>query len=187
VAALLLVKHSIPAVEPASPATGWPLSEDGRERCRPLAERLRPYAPEAIVASTETKAAETAALTGEELGLSVALDDRLREHDRSDVGWLSQAAFTSAVERAFAEPEAAVFGQESLAEARSRFAAAADGRLEQTAGTLVLVSHGTVISAFAAERARIDGLTLWRRLGLPSLVVLGRPAFELVEVVESIP
>jgi broad specificity phosphatase PhoE len=175
---LVLVKHSLPTVDPAVHAAEWRLGEEGRVRCQALAMRLRDYAPNAIVASTEPKAVETARLVGETLSLDVELDDRLREHDRTGIPWLDGEEFERSVQEAFARPDEVVFGRESIADVQRRFAAAAD-----RPGSAV-VAHGTAISAFVGARTGIDPFGLWRRLGLPAIVVLD--GSELVDVVENV-
>jgi broad specificity phosphatase PhoE len=181
---LVLVKHSLPAIDPAVPPAHWLLGEEGRARCGPLAERLRAYEPAALISSTEPKAAETASLVAQELGLAVELDERLREQDRTGAPWLSDGEFGKAVAAVFDRPEEVAFGSESLESARDRFGAAIDEHLDRGQGSLVAVAHGTVISAYAAAKAGFDGYALWCRLGLPSLVVLD--GTELVEVLEQV-
>jgi broad specificity phosphatase PhoE len=181
---LVLVKHSLPAIDPGVPPANWHLGEEGEARCRPLAERLRAYEPAALISSTEPKAAETSSLVARELGLTVELDERLREQDRSGAPWLGDGEFRQAVAAVFDRPEEVVFGSESLESARERFGAAIDKHLERSRGSLVAVAHGTVISAYAGAKAGVDGYALWCRLGLPSLVVLD--GTDLVEVLEGI-
>jgi broad specificity phosphatase PhoE len=180
---LVLVKHSLPAIDREIPPAHWHLSEEGKAHCRPLAERLRVYEPTALISSTEPKAAETARLVAHELGLTVELDPRLREQYRS-VPWLNADAFRMIVGRAFECPAEIVYGMESLNSARERFEAAVDERLASTRRSLVVVAHGTVISAYVEAKAGVDGYTVWLRLGLPSLVVLD--GAELVDVVEEL-
>jgi hypothetical protein len=61
-----------------------------------------------------------------------------------------------------------VYGEESASAALARFSAALD-RLDE--GTVV-VSHGTVISLYAAARSGRDAFELWSSLELPDLVVV---------------
>lgn len=185
---LVLVKHSLPEVDPCRPASTWPLSVAGRRRCGPLAEALAPLRPIAIVASTEPKARETAALVGKHLGLPALVDARLREHDRDEEGWLEADAFRSAIARLFERPDDRVFGLETARQAVTRFSRAVDDVLAcYRGGTGVVVAHGTVISLFCALRASVGGYALWGRLGLPSFVVLARPDFRLEAEVAKIP
>ena len=58
-AALLLVRHAAPTVEPDTPPPAWRLSEAGREAAAALAAGLARFAPTAAVASPEPKALET--------------------------------------------------------------------------------------------------------------------------------
>ena len=43
--------------------------------------------------------------------------------------------------------------------------------------------YGTVITLFVAAHAKIDPFAFWKRLGLPSFVVMGVPRLDVVEVV----
>ncbi|WP_437504199.1 hypothetical protein [Sorangium sp. So ce1099] len=51
---------------------------------------------------------------------------------------------------------------------------------------LVAVTHGAVIALLVAAHNRVDGFKLWRRLACPSLVVLGLPELELLEVLDQV-
>jgi 2,3-bisphosphoglycerate-dependent phosphoglycerate mutase len=165
---VLLVRHSVPEIDPALSAEQWRLSNEGRRRCGPLAERLRAYGPTAILSSTEPKMRETAELVGAELGLEVRESPELRETVRRTVPWLEANEFRKAVRRLFERPEEVVFGEESAVDALARFSAAVDGLDERT----IVVSGGTVISLFAAARTGEDVYELWSRLELPDLVVV---------------
>jgi broad specificity phosphatase PhoE len=180
---LVLVKHSLPAIDRDVPAAHWHLSDEGEARCRPLAALLRAYEPSALVSSTEPKAAQTARLVAQGLDLAVELDPRLREQYRN-IGWLNDWAFGVFIRRAFDCPGEIVSGMESLDAARERFQAAIDEHVGAASGPLVAVAHGTVIAAYTAAVAGVDGYALWERLGLPSLVVLD--GTDLVEVVEEV-
>lgn len=192
---LILVKHSLPEIEPAVLSHHWRLGEEGRRRCVALAELLTPYAPVAIVASTEPKAAETGEIVAGRLGLPLEAVAGLRENDRTGLGYLGDAEYEARFARFFAEPTAPVVGRETAAEAGARFADAVEGAMARYAsreadprrdGSLVVVAHGTVISLFVARHAAVEPFPLWRRLGLPSFVVLAVPALALLEVIERV-
>jgi broad specificity phosphatase PhoE len=163
---LLLVRHSAPEIDPALPAEEWRLSDEGRLRCGPLAERLAGYAPLTLLASTEPKARETAELVAPALGLRVQLSDGLRETARRSVDWLPSGEFDRGIRELFERPGEVVFGEESAAEALARFEAAVDGLEEPS----VVVTHGTVLSLYASARTGRDPYELWRRLELPDVV-----------------
>jgi broad specificity phosphatase PhoE len=165
---VLLVRHSLPGLDPSQPAEEWRLSEEGRRRCGPLAVRLRDHSPTGIVSSTELKARETAELIGEELGLAVRESAGLRETERRTVPWLETEELQRGIRALFARPDEVVFGEESASAALARFSAAVDGLDEGT----VVVTHGTVISLYVAARTGRDAFELWSRLGLPDLVVV---------------
>ena len=184
---LILVKHSHPEIVTTVPAARWRLSDAGRRRCTALAECLAAYRPAAILASREPKAEETAQIAAECLGLRHTTAAGLHEHDRSNVGWSSEAAFEAAVARFFAHPSELVFGRETARQANARFAAAVDAVVAaHPHGNLVVVAHGTVITLLVAARTGAEPLLLWRRLGLPSFVVLALPDMAIMEIVEQI-
>jgi broad specificity phosphatase PhoE len=118
--------------------------------------------------STEPKARETADLIAAELGLEVTESSALRETARRTVPWLEPEAFRRAMQTLFERPDEVVFGEESAADALARFSAVADGLDERT----IVVSHGTVISLYAAQRMGEDGFAIWSRLQLPDLLVV---------------
>ena len=55
---LILVKHAPPIVEPGVSPARWVLSDAGRARCAPLADRLRAYRPALIAAKRGRKVAD---------------------------------------------------------------------------------------------------------------------------------
>ena len=50
----------------------------------------------------------------------------------------------------------------------------------------VVVTHGTVMTLYAAALAGVEPKRLWRRLGTPSFVVLGLPDLDVRCVVERV-
>lgn len=184
---LILVRHSLPEMDFTVSSHQWHLSDEGRRRCARLADLLVDYDPVAIVSSRESKAVETAEIIAERFGLRVEIEANLHEHDRRGIGRLSNGEFQEAVAQLFSEPEALVFGQETGAQARQRFSQAVDNILARyPTGDVIVVSHGTVMSLFAAMRTAIDGHALWQRLGLPCFIVLSLPELALEAVVESV-
>jgi broad specificity phosphatase PhoE len=184
---LILVKHSLPALEPDVSAAGWHLSAEGQRRCASLAAHLAPYLPATLVASQEPKAQETAALVAVRLGLPWTSVPGLHEHDRTGVGWMQEGEFEARVADFFTRPAERVFGQETAAEALARFQIAVTSVLAQPpAGTVIIVAHGTVITLFVAACAGVDPYPFWRQLGLPSFVVLSLPDLALVTTVTEV-
>ena len=68
---LILVKHSLPEIDPSVPAAEWRLSREGRRRARILGERLDRYNPDRIFSSTEPKSMETAEIAAGNLNVPV--------------------------------------------------------------------------------------------------------------------
>ncbi len=184
---LVLVRHSLPEIDPAVPGKLWHLSAEGERRCVALAGRLSGHGLKCVVSSGEPKAVETAQIVAGQLGLPRSIERGLHEHDRSNVSGLSRKAFQEAVARLFEQPEALVFGAETAVEARERFASALSDVLAQyPTGSIAVVTHGTVLSLFVGQRAGLDPYALWQRLGLPCFVILDRASLDLVEVVPSV-
>src|SRR5579859_2379188 len=174
---LILVRHAAPAVQPDLPARDWPLSADGRIQAERLATRLTSlYTPAVVFSSPERKAFETAGLIACAFGLKVERVADLREHDRGGAGYLGADAFAAAITRFFARPEELVFGRETAAQAGARFAAAVRELSARTPDRdILLVTHGTVLTLYAAAVAGIEPLPFWRGLGMPAAVVLSLP------------
>lgn len=178
---LLLIRHSLPTIDPTVPASRWGLSEAGRRRAVRLAEWLREHRPSLVVASPEPKAAETAALLAGALDVSWEEATGLEEHHRERVSFLpAPGAFEARVRALFERPEERVFGEESAAEARRRFEDGV-GRVLRAhpLATVAVVSHGTVIALFAGARAGVDPAALWARIEMPSFLVFDGPGLEL--------
>jgi broad specificity phosphatase PhoE len=180
---LILVKHSQPQIDPLMPAREWHLSQEGRLRCRPLADKLAAYEPGVIVASTEPKATETAQIVAERLDKPFEVAGGLHEHNRSNVAFYSPQVFDAAVATFFQKPGELVFGRETALQAQERFSKAVEDVLEKHIDeNVVIVAHGTVITLFVAAHAAIEPFAFWKRLGLPSFVVISLPGLELVGV-----
>ncbi len=183
---LILVKHAKPEIVEGVDSHQWPLSPEGRQRCAPLAEAIRPYSPAAIYTSTEPKAIETGSLVAGALGLPARAEAGLEEHDRSNVPVMQTRDFISAVAHFFQNPDRLVLGRETGEAALARFTAAVDRLVADQTGSIVIVTHGTVLALYLAAVARVDPFTWWRKLGLPSFVVLSLPEYQWIAQVEKI-
>ncbi len=185
--ALILVRHSLPEIVPALSASQWSLSEVGRQRCRPLAERLAVYGPDVFVTSTEPKAVETGRIVAALLGKSWEVAEGLHEHERRNVGFGSQEQFEAAVAEFFAQPGRLVFGAESADQTHQRFSSAIAGVIERfPRQNVAVVTHGTVMTLFVARVAGLEPFPFWKRLGLPAFVVLSWPGLGLLSVIEGV-
>lgn len=153
-------------MDPSLPSEEWRLSEEGRRRCRPLAQRLARHEPRVLLASTEPKARETAELVAPALELDVELSDGLRETARRTVGWLAPEDLERGIRELFERPREVVFGEESAEAALARFETAVAGLSEPA----VVVTHGTVLSLYAAPRIGREPYELWASLELPDVV-----------------
>jgi broad specificity phosphatase PhoE len=184
---LILVKHALPEIIPTLPANQWHLSEVGRAQCALLADQLASYAPAALVSSAAPKALETAHLVAQRMHTSVQIVDGLHEHDRRNTPWLGSEEFAGAVAAFFHRPAELVLGCETAQQASERFTKTVTEVTSRYAEQNVMVlTHGTVLSLFVARATGMEPLALWKRLGLPSFVVLRFPQLELVRVVAKL-
>jgi len=169
-ASLILVRHAAPLIEPGVPPPQWGLSPEGRADAEALAVRVAALKPQAICASTEPKAIETARLLARPLGLAIDTDPAFDEHRRGSWPFEPDAAVRDArMLRVLSDFGSSVDGAEVGAAAAARFAAGVEAR---AARPLVIVSHGTILSLFLAWTASLEPQALWRSLRLPEALVL---------------
>ena len=188
VSKLILVKHAAPEVVPGVSSEQWHLSDRGRASCAALAEALSAHQPNVIISSEEPKAQETGELVAQHLGVSWSAAPGLHEHDRRGVPHMRSSEFISHVEFMFRRRDERVLGHESADEALRRFRdALRDVLARHPEERLAVVSHGTVIALYVAEHTKDHtAFELWRKLGLPSFVVLSRPELRVEQIVERI-
>lgn len=184
---LVLIKHSLPEIAGHLPACEWRLSDAGRLRCKALAERLAPHGVTRLVASREPKAFETAQEVAARLGVLLVAEDDLHEHVHREAGLLEPEEFEAAVARFFAQPADLVFGSETADQAHQRFTQSLTRILGKCCEeTVAVVTHGRVLTLFVSRAVGLDPYSLWKRLGLPSFVVLSWPDRRLLSLVESV-
>jgi broad specificity phosphatase PhoE len=183
---LLLVRHSQPEIVEGIPAKAWRLSDEGRRRCESMAKIVASYAPQAVVTSREPKAMETGQIIAKELNLPVSDAKNLHEHERDKVPFLDRDEFVSVVKRFFDYPHQLILGDETADQASARFDAAVQSVLANNTESVAIVAHGTVMSLFAAKHTNIDVHSLWKRLGMPAMLVFSVPEMELMEIIEGV-
>lgn len=185
---LVLAKHAQPILDASRPPREWRLSPDGERQAARLSAALRRFAPLRLVASPEPKAARTAAIVGDALGIPCASVAGLEEIDRPVLPILPAPEHERLNARLFVEYDRPVLGQESAHDARDRFAAAVSKELQRTTeDSLVVVAHGTVIALLVSACNDVDAFDLWKRLQCPSFVVLDAASLTLLEVVAEVP
>ena len=183
---LILVRHSQSDARPDVLTHRWGLTAEGHRRAEVLARLLEPYVPFALVSSPEPKAHQTAQAIARQYELDIRQINGLREHDRQTVKWAaSQDDFRANVIRFFEHPNELVLGEETGAQALARFVEAIR-ELEAIEGSVVAVTHGSVITLFAANFAGVEPITFWESLTQPCFVVFSRPDYQIIEVVSDL-
>ena len=183
---LILIKHARPEVDPRLPSEQWRLGPEGLQGAKRLVGRLDSYRIARLYSSAEPKASETAQVLARSMDLSVVQSPNLHEHERRNVPHMASREFISMVALFFKEPDRLVLGEETADQAYERFAVAVDEIIDTDAGDVAIVTHGTVISLLAQRRAGEEPFGLWRRMGLPSFLVLDREGWGVVEVCEKV-
>ena len=152
-----------------------------------LSARLGGLSPTVIWSSEEPKAVETARIVASAFGVAVRATEGLEEHHRTGVGYFpTQEEFWSAVEQFFLKPDQLVLGTETAEQALNRFTAAIDQVINAGHQDNIVVTHGTVVTLYLASVSGIAPMDFWRRLGMPSFVLLELPSMDIHSVVESL-
>lgn len=181
---LVLVHHSMPEIAISRPASSWKLGETGRRRSELLADRLREFRPQVIWSSTEPKAVETAEIIAKAIDVTFSTMGGLEEHARNTVPFFETGGeFERAVERFFREPDRLVLGEETAEQVLGRFVNAIDDIISTGHVDTLVVTHGSVMTLYAASVAGVCQMRFWRSLGMPSYVVLTLPDMHIQSVV----
>jgi len=186
---LVLVKHSNSNHSPRQAPSDWELTAEGIARCQPLAARLAPHQPLRLFCSSMPKALQTAQHVSQSLGhLPIIQNPLLAEHSRqSNAPYGALEDFHARIQRLFAQPNQLVFGDETANQASARFHRGIQRVLEgaEPAENIAVIAHGTVNVLFTAQYNQLNPYDLWRRLKMPSIIVLDLPSFRLRQVIED--
>ena len=180
---VVLIRHSVPEVDPDRPASEWSLSAEGVSRCETITSDLERFLPAVMFSSPETKAMETARHIGLHLGIGFSVGEDLREH-RRPATFLPQSEFQENIRRFFESPDSIVYGSESSNDVAERIEAEIRRSLaEHPEGNILMVTHGTAMTSFTSCHTDADAYSLWQSLGLPAYIAFGLPSFDIVDSV----
>lgn len=168
-AALILVRHARPRIDPDAPRVEWLLTPDGMAAATGLADQLKAHAVTRVLSSPEPAALATTGLVARRLGLAIAVDDGLSEIGLPDLPVTAADAYRASMRRVFAERASAPFGGESADQALERFSAALRRHADRP---LMVMTHGVVMSLYLAPRLGHDAYDLWQGLRTPEAVAL---------------
>lgn len=168
-AALILVRHARPRIDPEAPRVEWLLTPDGMAAATALADHLRMQPVTGVLSSPEPAALATTGLIARRLGLTLAVDDGLSEIAVPDLPVTAADIYRASMQRVFAERTSAPFGGETADQALARFSEALRRHAERP---LMVVTHGVVMSLYLAPRLGRDPYDLWLGLKTPEAVAL---------------
>ncbi|MDP6039715.1 MAG: histidine phosphatase family protein [Candidatus Latescibacteria bacterium] len=185
---LILIKHAMPQIDETKLSSNWQLSDPGRASCKPLAHALKSYKPDLFITSEEPKARETGQAAAKHLQIPCSSAPNLHEHDRKGFAFEhDREIWHNTVQTFFNRPNDLIFGSETANQARDRFARAVENAVQKyPQQTIAIAAHGTVISLLVAHQTQTDGFDLWKKLNLPSFVVLDLPDCKLNTLVTQI-
>ena len=167
----ILLRHGDTQLSPEHRFSGLsdlPLSANGTRQAQAAARRLATGASvDAVVSSPLRRAVATAAIAADELGLTSAIDDDLRETDFGDWDGFTLAEIQQRWPAAAAawrrDPEQAPSGGESFAETAQRVNRACDRLLRDHSGqTVLVVSHISPIKILLCRALGVPLGTIYR-------------------------
>lgn len=178
---LILIRHSLPAIDASTPAAEWHLSPEGAKRARQIARRLSSSAT-TIFTSREPKAVETAAAIADVWAVDVQEVDGLHEHQRPDAQLLTRDEFERKMRAVFTRPGELVFGVETADAALRRFSLALMRLVDRTADDVAIVTHGTVMALFVSAATGTEAFSFWKSQRMPCAATLAIPELKMVRM-----
>jgi broad specificity phosphatase PhoE len=176
---LYLIRHPNTRPDPSTPASLWRLSDEGHAQVRRLLEAPFWQSVSAIYTSTEYKTI----VVGE--AIHAALE--IPTHPMIDLGeakrdtWLDGQEFLAVQNRFFVQPDQPPVPEwESAQSAQTRFVSAME-RVLANAGSLVVVSHATVLTLYIAHlRHMLPSVAVWQTLGFMEVMAVDRATMQPV-------
>jgi 2,3-bisphosphoglycerate-dependent phosphoglycerate mutase len=169
---LLLIRHC----QSTARHPDAPLTEAGAKAAGALITRLHDLAPDAVYSSPYERAHATVRPFATSAGLSVGLDDRLRERVLSDRDLEDRLDH---VRRSFAEPDYRAPGGESLNQTKQRAIAALTDISAAGHRLPAVSSHRNLIASVLRSMDTAFGFEQWQDLRTPDLFEVeldaGRP------------
>jgi probable phosphoglycerate mutase len=157
---LVLVRHGLPTRvenEPGTPADP-PLSEEGREQARKVAEWLAPEGFDVVYSSPMRRAVETAEPLAAMLGLDVVVDDELAELDRGHHFYVPVEELKATGDPRYQQLlDGTLYGEVDI-ETWSKVASLAVQRIIEAhhGERIALFAHGGVINAYLSTLLGLD-------------------------------
>ena len=115
---------------------------------------------------------QTAQIIADRIGSQIHIDARLREHERSSVGFLERESFEARIASIFDEPGEVAYGDESADAVHARFSAAIDDAVARSSGSVAAVTHGTAMTIYVSRLVGIAPMPFWTKLGMPAAIVI---------------
>ncbi|MCU1486107.1 MAG: hypothetical protein JWN67_2853 [Actinomycetia bacterium] len=157
---LVLIRHGLPMRvenEPGTPADP-PLSEEGHEQARRVADWLAPEGFDVVYSSPMRRAVETARPLADRLGLEVVVDDELAELDRGHHFYVPVEELKATGDPRYQQLlDGTLYGDVDI-DTWSKVAALAVQRvIEAHPGErIALFAHGGVINAYLSTFLKLD-------------------------------
>lgn len=115
---------------------------------------------------------QTAQIIADRIGSQIHIDVRLREHERSSVGYIERESFEALIASIFDKPEEIAYGDESADAVHARFSAVIDDAVARSSGPVAAVTHGTAMTIYLSRLVGIAPMPFWTTLGMPAAIVI---------------
>ncbi|WP_308637750.1 histidine phosphatase family protein [Paenibacillus silvisoli] len=182
---IYMVRHAESSYSPGEDRTRG-LTPKGQEDALRVTELLRETPIDAVVSSPYARALLTVEGIAAERGLTIAPFEELKERKLhgDEVELAAHGGFMQAIERSFADHDAALPGGESLRELQQRAVPAVRRLLRVYRGQSVAVgTHGNIMCMILqAFDARYGGFEFWRGTSMPDVYRVTFRGEELVGV-----
>ncbi|MFX0044435.1 MAG: histidine phosphatase family protein [Candidatus Hermodarchaeota archaeon] len=161
-----LLRHAETKLDPGVPADRWHISEVGAGSAQVLASSGVFDNVDMIVTSAEDKAYETALPIAKRIDADITRNSSFNELNRGTGPFTSHEEYLERVHSALSVPESSICGWETAANALRRFEQGIHNIESETAArSLLLVSHGLVLSLYFAHLLGTEEVyKRWRRL-----------------------
>ncbi|WP_240415544.1 histidine phosphatase family protein [Paenibacillus periandrae] len=148
------------------------LSPEGFTNAAAVAEILAQEQLEAVVSSPYTRAVQTVEGAAAKLGLTIELEENLRERPLASLDHvIEDHDFMAAIERAFSDHDYALPGGESNHEAQRRGMEALQRVLDRHQGKRIAIgTHGNIMTILLSYWDKeAYGLAFWKQISKPDI------------------
>ena len=169
---LYLFRHSRTIIEPEVPTPQWVLSTEGVKRAQSLSENANMRPIEVFYSSLQNKALETTVIFAKPQRVPIKTHAGLAELTSITNAFLPH--YEETVQHLYAGTITTIHNGESFQEGLNRFHRTIEQIVRSEAGHdhIGIVTHGVILSLFAAQYAGVSASDLHHRIAMPDMAIL---------------